>query len=267
MSPLNQFLIYDELPLWSAPFGLTLLETVKYKKGMNVLDIGSGGGFPMLELAERLGPGSHVYGIDPSDDAMAMITEKIRLKGISNATLVGGVAEALPFENEFFDLCISNNGLNNVQDQSLSMKECYRVCKPGAQFVTTMNLPYTLIEFYDTLKETLLDLELPEVVINMEDHISQKRKPVEYLRQLIEIIGFRIKTINVDGFKFRYASGTAFLKQYFIQMAFMEPWKCFLPADKTDQILSMTEEKLNAIALEQGVLEMSVPYVCFDCTR
>jgi arsenite methyltransferase len=49
---LNQFLIYDELPLWSAPFGLTLLDTIRMKKGIRVLDIGSGAGFPMLEIAE-----------------------------------------------------------------------------------------------------------------------------------------------------------------------------------------------------------------------
>ena len=42
---------YDDLPLWSAPFGLTLLDTVRMKKHINVLDLGSGSGFPMLELA------------------------------------------------------------------------------------------------------------------------------------------------------------------------------------------------------------------------
>lgn len=44
---------YDELPFWSAPFGISLLETVRLRPGMNVLDIGSGSGFPMLELADR----------------------------------------------------------------------------------------------------------------------------------------------------------------------------------------------------------------------
>ncbi|HTX88990.1 MAG TPA: class I SAM-dependent methyltransferase, partial [Bacteroidales bacterium] len=85
MTKLNQFLLYDELPLWSAPFGLTLLETVRLRKNINILDIGSGGGFPMLELAERSGPSCRVYGVDPSEDAAFMIAEKIKLKGIPNA--------------------------------------------------------------------------------------------------------------------------------------------------------------------------------------
>ena len=74
MSRLNQFLIYDELPLWSAPFGLPLLDTIRLRKGINILDIGSGAGFPLLEIAERSGKTAVVYGIDPSSDAINMIT-------------------------------------------------------------------------------------------------------------------------------------------------------------------------------------------------
>jgi len=55
--------VIDELPLWSAPFGLKLLDTIKLKSGINVLDIGSGLGFPLLEIAQRLGTTSTVYGI------------------------------------------------------------------------------------------------------------------------------------------------------------------------------------------------------------
>ena len=55
----------DELSLWSAPFGLKLLDSVLYKKNMNVLDIGFGTGFPLTELAMRLGKTSRIYGVDP----------------------------------------------------------------------------------------------------------------------------------------------------------------------------------------------------------
>ena len=56
----------DELPLWSAPFGLALLEAVALRPGITVLDVGFGTGFPALELAERLGPAGRVIGVDPS---------------------------------------------------------------------------------------------------------------------------------------------------------------------------------------------------------
>ena len=56
---------FDEMPLWSASFGLLLLKHVTLKPNLTVLDIGSGAGFPLLELAERLGPSAKLCGIDP----------------------------------------------------------------------------------------------------------------------------------------------------------------------------------------------------------
>ena len=46
--------VFDELPLWSAPFGLKLLDFIRYKKGITALDIGFGSGFPLIEIARRL---------------------------------------------------------------------------------------------------------------------------------------------------------------------------------------------------------------------
>jgi arsenite methyltransferase len=61
---------YDELPLWSAPFGIKLLEEVPLRKNIRALDIGFGTGFPLLELAQQLGASSVVYGIDPWEEAV-----------------------------------------------------------------------------------------------------------------------------------------------------------------------------------------------------
>ena len=57
--------VYDELPLWAAPFGKKLLEGIKYKKGIKAEDIGFGAEFPLTEIAMRLGKDSIIYGIDP----------------------------------------------------------------------------------------------------------------------------------------------------------------------------------------------------------
>jgi arsenite methyltransferase len=267
MIPQNLFLAFDDLPLWSAPFGLILLDTVRMRSNINVLDIGSGGGFPMLELAGRMGKTCMVYGLDPSDDAISLMTAKKELKGIEFAKIVRGVAEAIPFPDEYFGLIVSNNGLNNVQDQAASLAECYRVADAGAQMVLTMNLPHTMIEFYDIFEETLLSLGLNDYVLKMHDHIAEKRKPVEYLRELILNAGFIINTINVDGFRLKYSDGSAFLNHFLIKTAFKGSWKAILSEDQAEPIFLIIEKKLNALAREKGELVISVPFVCFDCKK
>jgi ubiquinone/menaquinone biosynthesis C-methylase UbiE len=258
---------YDELPLWSAPFGLMLLETIRLSEGAKVLDIGSGSGFPMLEIADRLGSAGSVTGIDPSPDSIAMIREKIRLKSIPNAEVIQGVAEELPFGNDWFDLITSNNGLNNVQDQSRSLEECFRVAKSGSQLVATVNLPHTMVEFYDCFAKVLQGSGVPGGIARMKEHISAKRKSVEFLKDLIHNSGFEVRSVQVDGFAYRFSSGTAFFKHYLIRNYFLGSWKETVPDDCVPEVFAKVEELLNAEAKEKGSLAISIPYACFDCIK
>ena len=260
-------MLYDELPFWSAPFGLLLLETVRYRKNIRALDIGCGSGFPLLELAGRLGSGSEVYGLDPSGDAIEMLGTKIKLRGAGNAFAIRGAGESMPFGDGYFELVISNNGLNNVDDMEAVLKECHRVCKPGAQMVLTMNLPYTMIEFYDALRFVLSGMGLTESIEAMDAHIFEKRKPVEYLQELILGAGFHIRSVQLDGFKYRFATALAFYEHYLIKNFFLPPWKKFLPSALHEQIFAETAVILDRDALENGNREISVPFVCIDADK
>ncbi len=263
MTKLNQFLLYDELPLWSAPFGLTLLDTIRIRKNMKILDIGSGGGFPMLEIAERAGTTCQVWGIDPSEDAVGMIRNKIALKKIPNAEIIKTTAEILPFPDKHFHLVVANNGLNNVSDEKQVLSECFRVCKKGAQLVLTMNLPHTMTEFYEILEEVFLEKENFFAAEKMHAHIHEKRKPAELWKEQILQAGFSIQDIIVDGFKIRYTDGTSFLSHYFIRTAFLPSWEKFTSA--TD--LRKAERKMNRIAKETGGFSVSIPFICFDLVK
>jgi len=260
-------LLYDELPFWSAPFGMLLLDTVKYRRKMRVLDIGCGYGFPMFELADRLGKGSEVHGLDPSEDAVEILREKIKLRRIENAFAVKAVGESMPFGNGVFDLIISNNGLNNVNNQEAVLAECLRVAKPGAQMVLTMNLPHTMIEFYDALRSVLGNHGLNDCITAMEAHISAKRKPIEDLQVMIIEHGFRIASTQPDGFKYRFASAHAFFNHYLVRNFFLPPWTEFLPEDTKWELLAEAGGIMEANAAEKGYLEISVPFVCFDCVK
>jgi ubiquinone/menaquinone biosynthesis C-methylase UbiE len=91
-SDLELVLSIDELALWSAPFGLKLLDKVEMKTNIKVLDIGSGPGFPMIELAQRLGETSKVYGIDPWDTAIERVKQKIAFHQLTNINIQHAVA-------------------------------------------------------------------------------------------------------------------------------------------------------------------------------
>lgn len=234
---------------------------------MKVLDIGSGSGFPMLELADRLDPGSRVTGIDPAPEAYRMISDKIKARRLSNAEIITGRAEQLPFREDAFDLITSNNGLNNVEDLPRAAAECFRVLKPAGQMVFTVNLPHTFAEFYEVFENLLASGGMTAETEKLKDHIFMKRKPVEYLQRLMLQSGFMISSVQVDGFRYRFESGAAFFNHSMIRDHFMPAWKNILSADLVETVFSELKVRLNRIAAEKGWLDMSVPFATFDLSK
>ena len=121
--------VIDELPLWSATFGLKLLDTIKLLPNITALDIGFGLGFPLLEIAQRLGSSSKVYGIDPWKAAVERTQNKINVLGLTSIELIEGVAENIPLPDDSVDLIVSNNGIDDVHDLDKVMRECSRIAK------------------------------------------------------------------------------------------------------------------------------------------
>ncbi len=257
----------DELALWSAPFGMTLLDNIKLIPGIKALDIGCGTGFPLLELANRLDDKSKVYGIDPWEKAIDRIKEKIFLYEITNVEALAATAENIPFENNFFDLIVSNNGINNVQDLDKTLSECYRILKPGGQFAFTFNLPESLKEFYDVFESVLEELGLLREIQKMHGHIFDKRKPIDFMEKAAEKSGFKIKSIIKNRFQYKFTDGNTFFSYPMIRFHFLPSWKEILPPQRVEEIFHLIETKLDEIASKEKELVMTVPYVCFDCLK
>jgi arsenite methyltransferase len=257
----------DELALWSAPFGLTLLDAVKLKPGIKALDIGCGTGFPLIELAGRLGESSKVYGIDPWNKAIKRVEEKIALYEIKNIVAVIAPAEELPFENNFFDLIVSNNGINNVNDLEKTLSECYRTLKPGGQFVFTFNLPESMIEFYNVFESVLEGSGLLIELQKMHGHIFSKRKPVDYMEKVVIQSGFKVKNKIQNKFDYKFVDAEAFFNYPMVRFHFLPPWKEILPAQRVEEIFEQLEVGLNKNASKEKGLVMTIPYVCFDCNK
>ena len=259
--------VFDELPIWSAPFGLKLLDYVDYKTNISAIDIGFGTGFPLTELALRLGESSIVYGIDPWKDAIERVNKKIDCYGITNIRIIEGVAESIPLDNDSIDLITSNNGINNVSDIDKVLTECSRILKQGGQFVQTMNLDLSMFEFYGQLVNVLTDLHMDNEIELMCQHIAHKRPAIDKMISMIRKHGFVISDLEYDQFNYKFANGTAMLNHYFIRLAFMDSWIKLLPHDKVEQIFDTIELRLNEQSQIYGGIKLSIPFVMINAIK
>lgn len=257
----------DDAPLWSAPFGLKLLEVVRMRRNIRALDIGSGLGFPLIELAQRLGPTCKVYGIDPWTPANERARMKIRAWRLDNVEVVEGNAENLPFDDGFFELVVSNNGTNNVDDEEATLREISRVAKAGAQIVLTMNLPETMDEFYQVYRDVLRREDRNDELERLEAHIHHKRKPLPQTLALIERAGIELVDIHHDSFSIRYTDGSAMLNSPFINLAFLRPWTDVLEPNDVGPVFQVIEDELNRLAEVSGELCLTVPWVCLNLRK
>ena len=258
---------FDEMPLWSSYFGEVLLDTVVFKEKAKILDIGCGAGYPLLEIAQRFGADSEVIGIDPWKASTNRLKAKAKTMGVNNIRIINGVAEELPIENNYFDLIVSNNGLNNCSDLMKVLAECYRTLKPGGQLVFTVNLPGSMKEFYNIFRTTLKEQGLSDAIVKMEQHIKEKRKTVKENLGQVRRNQFKVNRIIQKSFYMRYLNGTALLNHHFIKLAFLESWiKIVLPG-KRSKLFSLLEEKLNNFSKSRGELRLTIPFVCFDCRK
>lgn len=253
----------DELSLWSAPFGMMLLSRIEMEPHMRVLDLGFGTGFPLFELAHRLGSSSRVFGIDVWEGAVARARGKLRRYGLENVQVMHADGAAMPFEDHSFDLIVSNLAVNNFSDPGAVFDECSRVLKPGGRLALTTNPKGHMAEFYEVFKETLRELKKEEAVGALERHLDT-RFPLAALRALFEKAGIKPAKVHEDSFVMRFVDGSAFLRHFFIRLGFMEAWKeRVAPADRK-QVFSRLEANLNRLAEAKGELALTIPMLYLE---
>ncbi|MCK6554318.1 methyltransferase domain-containing protein [Candidatus Binatia bacterium] len=258
--------IFDELPIWSAPFGQALLDRFRYRERLTVLDVGCGTGFPAIELAQRLGGSGMVYGLDPWHAAVVRAKAKAGLLQAANVEFLAGLAESMPFHDRRFDAIVSNNGLNNVADLDASLAECRRVARAASQMVLTVNLPDTMREFYEQYEAVLRERSRHDSIRKLHEHIRTKRKPPAFLRDRLAAHGFSVVHCEETTFTLRYVNGTALFNHFFIRLAFLGPWRLVADGADVDEIFSVLEARLNETARASGGLVLTVPFVCIEAT-
>ncbi len=106
-------------------------------EGETVLDLGSGGGIDVLLSARRVGPTGFAYGVDMTDEMLALAQENKAKAGVTNVAFLRGRIEAIPLPANAVDVVISNCVINLAADKSLVLGDAFRVLRPGGRFAVS----------------------------------------------------------------------------------------------------------------------------------
>jgi len=153
--------------------------------GQIVLDLGSGAGLDVLISARRVAPGGHAYGVDMTDEMLALANANRDQAGVRNATFLKGTIENVPLPDSSVDVVISNCVINLAEDKAAAIKEAFRVLRPGGLFAVA-----------DMVELEPLDATIKNQLDSWAGCLSGTIPIEEYRAALVEA-GFRDPDFNV----------------------------------------------------------------------
>jgi arsenite methyltransferase len=169
------------------------------KSGETVLDLGSGGGIDVLLSARRVSPGGKAYGLDMTDEMLALARENQKKAGVDNVEFLKGEIENIPLPENSVDVVISNCVINLSADKGRVLREAFRVLKPGGRLAVS-----------DVVTRGEIPLEIRKSMLLWVGCVAGALDESEY-REKLAAAGF--KHINIEPTRiFRAEDALSFLE-------------------------------------------------------
>lgn len=258
--------IYDELPLWSAPFGKVLLENIPMKKGACVLDIGFGTGFPLVELSQRFGADAVIYGVDVWDAAISRAKEKINVLGINNIKILQQSATKIDIDSSTVDLVTSNLGINNFEHKQQVYAEIRRVLKDDGSLCITTNTIGTFDELYRLMLSVSKELGLEEAYSSIERAVNNRGTKQEVIEEFKDA-GLIPSVILEDPSFMRFASADALFDHGIIRIGFRAHWESLIAEQHRETFFKELTKKIESVIAANGAFKMSIPVLYMELKK
>ena len=258
--------IYDEVNLWTAPFGRILLENIPMKSDYKILDIGFGTGFPLIELSQRFGKDARIYGMDIWQEAITRTKEKIRVLGITNIEIFEQSAESIPLPDNELDLICSNLGINNFENKDTVLIECHRVLKQNGSLCISTNHSGTFKELFVLFRKALEEMRLYSSVSELKDHADHRGTEGSIIEDL-KIKGFRLTAKVNDSTNIRFANAEAVFDHGLTRIGFLEEWKKIIPSEQHDEFFNLLTNRIEEVINRNGEFVISVPVLYLEFNK
>lgn len=256
--------IFDEVTLWSAPFGRLLLEQMPMNPQATIVDIGFGTGFPLIELSQRFGKRSKIYGIDIWQEGIHRTKEKIKTLELDNIEILQESATSINIGDQEVDLITSNLGVNNFDQKHEVYQEIYRILKQGGRLCLTTNPIGTFEELFGIFDAILKEMDLEEEQNKLQAYVEHRNTEPGIVSEFNQHGLTLVKSMS-DSTNIRFVDAEALLNHSLIRIGFRESWENMIHSDQNrSDFFDRLLQNIQQIIDTKGEFVMTIPMLYLE---
>lgn len=256
--------IYDDLSLWSAQFGLPLLEHLPLQNVRTIVDIGFGTGFPLVEISQRLSVDTQVFGVDIWPAAIELTKRKLQLLNLNHVQIIQQPAHQFTLPKNTIDLVCSNLGVNNFNHPLQVYSNIFRMLRPNGKFCFTTNTKHTFKELFTLFETAMQQLQLDTYLL---DNYVASRPDVDSLQNDLKMIGFVLRKKVEKTAYLSFYDAMALFNHSLIRIAFRSSWDAIIPRGKHNIFYTLVMKLVDEIIVKFGQFKLTVPILYLEVEK